>query len=441
MLKTEDENTTPQVTMATPSADLKRSPTPPPDDTTLPNKRTKTEGTPKDPSSEYVWPSKKKYAVLMGFCGEAYRGMAYQADQPGIKTVEEELIKALSAAKLVRPENAKELRKMYFQRASRTDKGVSAARQIVSCNLNLAEDQVEAGIAAINEALPDDIVVYDFIRATKHFDSHKFASSRVYEYLCPTFAMAPTFGDTWSGYRMPKEVLERARDFFQKFIGTKNFFNYSCGRKFKDPSCMRYLRSITVSDPFISNDLEWVSITLHGDSFIYHQIRKTVGMTIAVLRNITPEGYFERSWTDERLDVPLAPGLGLVLGEVRVDRYNIKFGDNGFHKPIVWEPYEEKVNEFKKRVIYSNIFNKEKRESSMFIWLQTLKNHKFYTGNVIPTILQTPSEKPAEGMSEGVSAEEKGLSEGLDGVEKTGDGEKKDSEIVIDNGAGAVVSS
>ncbi|KAL5258839.1 hypothetical protein ACHWQZ_G009341 [Mnemiopsis leidyi] len=334
-------------------------------------------------TDRFVYPTKKKYAIMMGFCGDGYRGMALNV---GVNTIEEELISALSKCNFIKQENARELGKMYFQRASRTDKGVSAARQVVSSNLNLGPD-LKSAVVKLNEALPNDIVVYDIIKATKHFDSHKFASSRVYEYNCPSFAMAPTLGDTWSGYRITPQVLQNVRDFLLNFVGTKNYYNYTSNKSANDPSCFRYIRSITVSDPVVVEDIEYIRIFLHGDSFIYHQIRKIVGMTIAVMRNVAPSDHLEKSFQKERCDVPLAPGLGLVLDEVKMTRYNKKFGKDGMHTPLEWEAYEEKVQDFKLKHILGVIHRKEKAESTMFQWLQTLKKHKFYTGDVLPDIL------------------------------------------------------
>ena len=110
-------------------------------------------------------------------------------------------------------------------------------------------------------------------------------------------------------------------------------------------------------------------------------------MTIAVMRNVAPSDHLEKSFKKERCDVPLAPGLGLVLDEVKMTRYNKKFGKDGMHTPLEWESYEERVQDFKLKHILGVIHRKEKAESTMFQWLQTLKKHKFYTGDVLPDIL------------------------------------------------------
>lgn len=50
----------------------------------------------------------------------------------GTKTVEEELLQALKINNLITDEGFEQIQTMHFQRAARTDKGVSALRQIIS---------------------------------------------------------------------------------------------------------------------------------------------------------------------------------------------------------------------------------------------------------------------------------------------------------------------
>jgi hypothetical protein len=127
-------------------------------------------------------------------------------------------------------------------------------------------------------------------------------------------------------------------------------------------------------------------------------------MTIAVMRNVAPSDHLEKSFMKERCDVPLAPGLGLVLDEVKMSRYNKKFGKDGCHAPLEWEPYEEQVQDFKMKHILSVIHRKEQAESTMFQWLQTLKKHKFYTGDVLPDILTGVSEGTDSACAEGTDS-------------------------------------
>lgn len=75
---------------------------------------------------------KKKVVMLLGYLGKNYYGMQRN---PGMKTIEEDLIQALLKAKLINDEAFETIQTIQFQRAARTDKGVSAARQVVSLKL------------------------------------------------------------------------------------------------------------------------------------------------------------------------------------------------------------------------------------------------------------------------------------------------------------------
>lgn len=75
---------------------------------------------------------RKNHAMLLGYLGKDYYGMQRN---PGMKTIEEDLVTALLKANLISEEHFKDIRTINFQRAARTDKGVSAIRQIVSLKL------------------------------------------------------------------------------------------------------------------------------------------------------------------------------------------------------------------------------------------------------------------------------------------------------------------
>ena len=77
--------------------------------------------------------------------------------------------------------------KAFFTRASRTDKGVSAARMTVSLKM-LAEQEM---VAAVNSCLPADIRLQALVRVTKNFNCQSAADGRTYLYLLPTFAFSP----------------------------------------------------------------------------------------------------------------------------------------------------------------------------------------------------------------------------------------------------------
>lgn len=64
--------------------------------------------------------------------------------------------------------------------------------------------------------------------------------------------------------------------------------------------------------------MEFAILEIKGQSFMLHQIRKMVAVVIAVARNIIPEETINEAFkTMDKLEIPIAPGLGLCLCHVR----------------------------------------------------------------------------------------------------------------------------
>jgi tRNA pseudouridine38-40 synthase len=70
--------------------------------------------------------------ILLSYSGVNYTGMQRNPDVP---TIEEELLKAMLKNQWISEEGYKTPQQAFFQRAARTDKGVSACRQVVSVKL------------------------------------------------------------------------------------------------------------------------------------------------------------------------------------------------------------------------------------------------------------------------------------------------------------------
>lgn len=75
---------------------------------------------------------RKKALILLGYSGCNYSGMQRN---PDVHTIEEELLKAMLKHDWINEDGFKSPQQAFFQRAARTDKGVSAARQVVSLKL------------------------------------------------------------------------------------------------------------------------------------------------------------------------------------------------------------------------------------------------------------------------------------------------------------------
>lgn len=75
---------------------------------------------------------RRKYLVVLGYAGANYIGMQRN---PDVNTIEEELLKAMFKNKMITEDSFNQPQYAHFQRAARTDKGVSAARQCISLKL------------------------------------------------------------------------------------------------------------------------------------------------------------------------------------------------------------------------------------------------------------------------------------------------------------------
>lgn len=270
---------------------------------------------------------------------------------------------------------------MHFQRAARTDKGVSAIKQIVSLS-TLNEHNVELFVPKINDLLPKDIRVFGAKKTTIRFDSKNFCDARTYSYLVPTFAFCCLEeGATTESYRLSTEERKRFDDLLKMFVGTHNFHNFTSQKKYTDPSARRFILSFECSEPFMQQhedkSLEFVVLRVKGQSFMLHQIRKMIGLAIAVMRGLTTSATIERCFGSERLDIPMAPGLGLLLEHVHYEKYNKRFGGDGIHEPLIWDDYNDQIDELKTNTIFPEVVKTEIIENSMANWLETLPLHCF----------------------------------------------------------------
>ena len=313
---------------------------------------------------------KKKVALLMSYCGAGYFGMQ---KNPGVKTIEDELLLALSQSGAIKDEIKDDLGKMSFQRCARTDKGVSATRQVVSLKMV----PVKELLPIINKHLPPSIRVFGMIRVTKGFDSKNQCSARTYQYLTPTFAFAPTEMQTVPSYRIRAPEIERMNNILKMLCGTHNFHNFTSGKHPDEASANRYIIDFKAGSPFVKKGHEFIALSVKGQSFMLHQIRKMIGVCIAICKGYCNEDIIERSWGKNKMDIPKAPGLGLMLDMVHFDRYNSRYGSDGMHETISWDNYNAEIDLFKETFIWDTIIESEITHKSMMKWLGTLKNHTY----------------------------------------------------------------
>ncbi|ORY01221.1 pseudouridine synthase [Basidiobolus meristosporus CBS 931.73] len=336
---------------------------------------------------------KKKVALLMSYCGTGYQGMQVN---PGAVTIESELFKALVDTGAVSKDNAVDQKKVGFARAARTDKGVHAAGQVVNLKMIVEDPDI---IEKINKSLPEQIHVWGYVKAMGSFNAKDHCDSRFYEYLMPTYVFMPPTGTPSTlppderqippstseemavkrQFRMSPETLAYVRSALNEYVGTHNYHNFTIGKAYKDASAKRFIKGFECSEPKIIDECEWISLKVHGQSFMIHQIRKMVGLVILMARTNTPLSLMKKTFEEKKINIPKAPGIGLLLEKPVFGSYNKKAQGMG-RDAIVFDAYEEQIEQFKNKYIYDAMVKVENEENYFDQWIKGIDMFpEFYT--------------------------------------------------------------
>lgn len=384
---------------------------------------------------------KRKVAISFGYCGIGYSGLQINHD---VKTIEGDIFEAFCQIGAISKDNAVNPNKVSLQRAARTDRGVHAAGNLLTMKLILEPPGIGPGelVERVNKTLPEIIRIWGFTRVQNSFNARTSCDSRQYEYLLPTYVFLPPKPEShmhqtmkkWASsdaegseekdadeyrpsidylvnhpfwraqgtdksfqedtaakkqWRISKAQLDRVRGIFSMYEGSHNFHNFTVGKPFRDRSAHRHMIKLTISDPKIINETEWVSIKFHGQSFMLHQIRKMIGLLVLAGRTNAPASLIPETFGPARIHVPKAPGLGLLLEEPIFGGYNRRLvenmqrqkeeplsgnkGEGGVLKePVVFERYSDKMEAFKQRYIYDRIYQEEEEKHEFVKFLQYL---------------------------------------------------------------------
>jgi len=307
---------------------------------------------------------KKKVAFLLQYSGKKYRGSAFQKDYNFNDTVEKELLLAIvKAGGFQNQANVDHvldgnLKKISFQRTSRTDKGVSAALAVFSVKMCIV-GTIEEMKSNISELLPNDIRVLDIHKTLGSFDSHKCCEGREYEYLCPSFVFDQSADlDALDKFRLSEDKIELIKELFNLYSsGTRNYWNFTTKVSYGDPKAKRHMKSFEISKVYEVDGVQWIRFTLHGQSFMKNQIRKMIGLIVMILRDRWDKQKFLKSFTVERMIIPMVPAEGLILIAPTFDGYNKKCEKiKQRQQALNMEKYRKQSVPFKEESIYGVIY-------------------------------------------------------------------------------------
>lgn len=226
-----------------------------------------------------------RVAVKFAYDGKNYYGYARQ---PGLKTVEDDLINSLITHSFIENTN-----KSKFRSASRTDKGVSALGNVIAFNTSASKSSI---ITSLSKDFTS-ILVYGIKDVDSQFNP-RYAKLRQYRY-----------------YLLVDDLdIEKIVKISSCFTGEHNFSNFSRLESFKDPIRNIYNILFTLEDNFLIIDF-------YAQTFLWHQIRKIISALIKIgggkLEKIQIIEALENPF--KNIDFGLAPAEPLILRDIVYD--------------------------------------------------------------------------------------------------------------------------
>lgn len=197
-----------------------------------------------------------RVALKFGYNGTKFWG--YQR-QPGVRTVEGEVIQALKKTKIIR-----DVRESNFQSSSRTDRGASAIGNVIAFNTKFRKGSI---LKALN---------------SKVRDVYFWGISEVLGDFNPRHAR-----QRWYRYHLDRDLdMDRLKSASSLFVGRHDFKSF-CRKG--GGSTVREIDSIQVS-----KKRNFIYLDIRAESFLWHMVRRIVSALAQYSRGeVTKRGISE----------------------------------------------------------------------------------------------------------------------------------------------------
>jgi tRNA pseudouridine38-40 synthase len=243
-----------------------------------------------------------RYQVILSYDGTDFYGFQRQAKAVRNRTVQGVFELAL--------------RKLGWQgrailSAGRTDTGVHAYGQVVAFDLDWAHS-AEKLQAALNAALPADVVVRQVNSALSDFHPRYDALSRRYRYRIFYQPMRDPLRERFAWRVWPVATLGRMQQAADHLLGSHEFSHFGTPPR---------AGGTTVRDVFYAKWLEeseYIVFEIVANAFLFHMVRRLVSTLVSVGQGVAEADVIYRCLEDG-IPLPvkgLAPPQGLTLMEV-----------------------------------------------------------------------------------------------------------------------------
>ena len=322
---------------------------------------------------------KRKVALVLGYVGSSYYGLQMDPNST-LPTIESIVEAALGKLGCILPSNRRQLQKIGWSRSSRTDKGVHAARTVVSGKLEIDErawlkgrDSKAPSLAAmLNAELPPDIRCFAAAKMNQGFRARESCHFREYEYMIPLDLLTdPGCGSGGKSWRQlptsASEAVDSLNAVFSKLVGSHSYHNFHK----LSPKSLRTKPQINGDaeedeveedeekgkeeqrayvfnhfDPWVRRErlvvsktrstiysfkadeqvkdvgnLKFVLVRVRGQAFLLHQIRLMIASAVLQVRGVVPQHTLDVALQIPlHVNFPLAPAEGLALVDAGFSR-------------------------------------------------------------------------------------------------------------------------
>jgi tRNA pseudouridine38-40 synthase len=237
-----------------------------------------------------------KIKLTICYDGTNYNGSQIQPDFP---TIHSKLLEALFVLNI----------NTTLDFSGRTDKGVHAFRQVVSCTIPAFWKDLKKLLQALNKQLPNSIQIRAIIPVNDSFHARFSAIKREYRYLITKNKLTPFNANYISYYETIDE--KKIEEALKLFIGVHDFEYFS--KKGSEPLS-------TIREIFDIKFYRYKNIyvfNFKANSYLRSQIRMMVDFIMKISSGkLTTEDLKKQLNKKELISWTLAPSNGLYLSKI-----------------------------------------------------------------------------------------------------------------------------
>jgi tRNA pseudouridine38-40 synthase len=250
-------------------------------------------------------------AITLSYEGTGFSGFARQHNA---RTIQGELEKALAVLTTSPIETVC---------AGRTDAGVHASAQVVSCAVpDSLLSNPDSFMRSLNALTPQDMGVRTIERRHDTFSARFDAISRTYRYRIAQMDTPPLFMAPYAWHVSDRLDIESMQEAARYLVGEHDFSSFCVAQSARELgeqglSTCREIRSIELEYAQVMGE-QMLDIVICGNAFLHSMVRVIIGTLVEVGR-----GRHNPQWVREVLEArnrteagQTAPACGLVLEHV-----------------------------------------------------------------------------------------------------------------------------